>query len=322
MAHKIDSMAYYGEVPWHGLGVHVPERLHAGPMMHAAGLDWEVESRGARGATRDDKGRYSRYEIVRMPRPGKSEGEVLLGLASRHYVPLQNREAFDFFDPVVDQGRAVFETAGSLGQGECIWVLAKLPDVIQVVRDDDCMQYLLLSNRHDGHGSVVVKFTSIRVVCNNTLMLALKDGQNAYRVRHSKIMTVRLSEIGEILGMATRMYAEAGDLFRAMAARTLAKNRLDDFLQAVYPVTAPQKKNGKRPEKWEQIDRLIDSRADLQLPGVRGTLWAAYNAVTAFEDYRQSSKPEEPSARLNRVWFGSSADRKLTAFQAARSLVA
>lgn len=173
MAHNINSMAYYGEKPWHGLGQEVPGRATTAEMIVAAGLDWEVEARGARGATRDKRGRFSRYEIVRKPRPNMEEHEILLGVASRFYVPLQNREAFDFFDPVIGDNKAVFETAGALGQGECIWALAKMRDVIEIVRDDVCMRYLLLSNRHDGNGSVTVKFTSIRVVCQNTLMLAL-----------------------------------------------------------------------------------------------------------------------------------------------------
>jgi phage/plasmid-like protein (TIGR03299 family) len=322
MPHNIDSMAYYGDVPWHKLGTRLPERVGAKDMLVAAGLDWEVQVRGARGAILDRKGKYSRYEIVRIPRPQKQEEEVLLGVVSKHYVPFQNQQAFDFFDSVITQGKAVFETAGSLGQGENIWVLAKLPNVINVVRNDDCMQYLLLSNRHDGQGGVVVKFTSIRVVCQNTLMLSLKDGQNAYRVRHSNIMANRLSEIGEILGFSTRMYAEAGEAFAGMARKALSKNLLDDFLQAVYPKTEPQKKNNKRPDKWLEIDKLLEERDDLILPGVKGTLWAAYNAITCFEDYKQRKQPEDEAGRLNHVWFGAGADTKLNAYQEARKFAA
>lgn len=85
-------------------------------------------------------------------------------------MPLQNREAFDFFDPVIGDNKAVFETAGALGQGECIWALAKMRDEMEIVPGDKCWRYLLLSNRHDGKGSVTVKFTSIRVVCQNTML--------------------------------------------------------------------------------------------------------------------------------------------------------
>ncbi len=320
MAHNIDSMAYYGEVPWHGLGCEIPARAKTAEMVVAAGLDWEVEARGARGAKKDKKGRFLKYEIVRKPRLRTNDHEILLGVASRFYVPLQNREAFDFFDPVVGENKAVFETAGALGHGECVWALARMPEVMEVVRDDVCMRYLLLSNRHDGKGSVTVKFTSVRVVCQNTLMLALKDGQSAYRVRHSKIMAERLAEVGQILGMAREMYDECGKIFKKLAATSLALNKLDKFLQAVYPKTEPQKASGKRPEKWERIDRLLEESDDLKLPGVKHTMWAAYNAVTRYEDYHQTRTPEDPSARLNRVWFGAGADTKLNALNAARQI--
>ena len=320
MTHNINSIAYYGETPWHGLGRSIPDRADAAGMIVAADLDWEVEARGARGAVKDQKGRYSKYEIVRKPRQGRAEEDALLGVVSRFYVPLQNQEAFDFFDPVIGDNKAVFETAGALGVGECVWVMAKMPEVMDIVPGDECRRYLLLSNRHDGRGSVTVKFTSVRVVCQNTLMLAMKDGQNAYRVRHSKVMGDRLAELGEILRMASEMYQECGEVFKKMAATSLAKNKLDEFLEAVYPRTEPQKKSGVRPEKWERIDALIGQSPDLLLPGVEGTMWAAYNAVTHFEDYHETRAPETADARLNRVWFGAGADSKLKALKAARQL--
>jgi hypothetical protein len=152
-------------------------------------------------------------------------------------------------------------------------------------------------------------------------MLAMQDGESVFRVRHSKSMATRLAEIGEILGMARQMYEQCGELFKAMAAKTLARNKLDDFLQAVYPKSEAQKRDGKRPEKWQRIIELLDTRPDLQMTGVRGTLWGAYNAVTRFEDYRQTRTPEPNSGRLNRIWFGSSADTKLRALVAARTVL-
>jgi phage/plasmid-like protein (TIGR03299 family) len=104
------------------------------------------------------------------------DGVVLLGVVSRRYQPLQNAEAFEFFDLIVS---AYFETAGALGEGERIWVMAKMPEAMQIVPGDECLKYLLLSNTHTGEGSVTVKFTSVRVVCQNTLIMAMEDGQKA-----------------------------------------------------------------------------------------------------------------------------------------------
>ena len=127
MPANVQTMAYYGRVPWHGMGIQVPKWTNADKMIQAAGLDWRVEMRPARGARKiNSKGEFSRYEIIRVPRPCKEEEEVLFGVVSRRYQPLQNMEAFSFFDPIVDRKIAYFETAGALGGGERIWVMAKV----------------------------------------------------------------------------------------------------------------------------------------------------------------------------------------------------
>lgn len=324
MPANVQTMAYVGDVPWHGQGKEVPAGVHATEMMQAAGLDWVIEKRPARGAKpirvfRDDRNLYSRYEIVRLPRPKTAEEEVVLGIVTDRYEPLQNQEAFGFFDPIVDRKTACFETAGALGEGERVWVMAKMPDAIQVVRGDECSKYLLLSNTHTGQGAVVVKFTAVRVVCQNTLMLALEDGQQAFRVRHSKVMTDRLAEIAELIAAANVVYAKAAELFRKLAQTQLRQGLLNEYLEAVFPKSEAQKRKGDQPPKWGHVRRLLDELPDLQVDGVRGTMWAAYNAITRFEDYRLV-EGEVGAARLNRVWFGSGADLKLRALQAAGEL--
>src|SRR4051812_9399979 len=117
MPANVQTMAYYGDVPWHGLGTLVPRGVAAEDMIRAAGIDWRVELRPARGAKQiNRRGEYSRYEVVRMPR-STEQAEVLLGVVSRRYQPLQNIDAFGFFDPIVADKKAYFETAGALGEG-------------------------------------------------------------------------------------------------------------------------------------------------------------------------------------------------------------
>jgi phage/plasmid-like protein (TIGR03299 family) len=151
MPANVQTMAYYGDPPWHGLGTTVPMGATAEEMIRAAGMDWSVELSPARGARQiNRKGEYSRYEVVRVPRPKTDEAEVLLGVVSRRYQPLQNIEAFEFFDPIVGEKKAYFETAGVLGEGERVWVMARMPDAMQIVPGDECLKYLLLSNTHTG----------------------------------------------------------------------------------------------------------------------------------------------------------------------------
>ena len=323
MPANVNSMAYVGDVPWHGLGKRVEQIVRSKAMIEAAGLDWMVEKRPARGAQpigrKHGEELYSRYEIIRMPRPNSEEPEVVLGIVTDRYEPLQNYEAFDFFDPIIDRKTAFFETAGALGDGERVWVMAKMPDAIEVVTGDECQKYLLLSNTHNGQGSVIVKFTAIRVVCQNTLMLSLQDGQPAFRVKHSRRMSYRLSEISELIAAANAVYQKAAELFQLLAKTSMGDGRLDRLLNAVYPKSKTQELGSTTPEKWTHIKRLLDERPDLQMVGVKGTLWAAYNAITAFEDYRHVNG-ELSATRLGRVWFGSGAEVKRKALEASAQL--
>lgn len=324
MPANVQTMAYVGEVPWHGLGETVEKVVHAEEMMSAAGLDWEVKKQPARGAKpirklADGRELYSRYEVVRMPKDDSDDDEVVLGIVTDRYEPFQNREAFGFFDPIVDHKTAFFETAGALGEGERVWVMAKMPEPIEVVKGDECHKYLLLSNSHTGQGAVNVKFTAVRVVCQNTLMLALEDGQPAFRVRHSKSMAERLQEVGELVTAAHKAYAEAAELFQRLAKIKLQQQLIDEYLESVLPKSKSQKAKGETPPKWIHVLQLLDEIDDLQIAGVKGTMWALYNAITRFEDYREVDS-ELPDRRLNRVWFGSGADLKLRALQSAAKL--
>ena len=321
MPAKVQTMAYHGEVPWHGLGIEVPEGLTAKEMIWAAGLDWKVELRPARGAQEiNRKGEFSRYEIVRVPRANTKETEVLFGVVGRRYQPLQNLEAFEFFDSIVGDGKAYFETAGALGEGERIWVMAKMPEAMEIVRGDECFNYLLLSNSHSGDGSVIVKFTSVRVVCQNTLMLAMEDGQKAYRVRHSKQMQFKLDELADFLAITQKIFLNARTLFKQLAKIHMNDGRLEHYLEAVFPRSVAQKKTGTKPPRWKFLREVYETAEDLQLAEVRGTLWGAYNAITRFEDYKQPQQEEQPDQRLERTWFGGSADIKLKALTEAAKL--
>jgi phage/plasmid-like protein (TIGR03299 family) len=314
-------MAYVGEVPWHRQGAEVPPDVSAEEMIQAAGLDWTVEKRPARGYPPIKRKRkpdtYAKYELVRMPRENTNEQEIVLGMVSDRYEPLQNVEAFQFFDALVERKVATFETAGALGAGERVWVMAKMPEVIQVVRGDDCAKYLLLSNTHSGQGSVIVKFTAVRVVCQNTLMMSLQDGQRAFRVRHSRRMTDRLDEISHLIGEINAAYARVAEAFQRFA-KVQIKNEsmLDEYLSALFPQSPAQQREGRKPPKLLEVRRRFETQPDLQEPGVRGSLWAAYNAVTGFEDYRRA-RDETAQKRLDRVWFGAGAELKAKAFDEA-----
>jgi len=305
-------------------------------MMKAARLDWTVEKRPARGASvvwarkpallkpgakisEEDEVEYSRYELVR-PTSGEDPTETVFGIVGARYEPLQNRDAFAFFDPIVDQKTAFFETAGALGDGERVWVMARMRGDMEIVPGDHCRRYLLLSNTHDGKGSVMVKFTAVRVVCQNTLNLALKTGEPGYRVRHSKLVKDRLDELAKLIATASDVYSRAAAVFKLMAAGKLTDVELNEYLDTVFPKTARQRERKEMPERWTVIRDLFNSRRNDQPPAVEGTLWSAYNAITYFEDHKQDDQ-ETQSTRLERVWFGGGAEIKTWALVKAYELV-
>lgn len=327
MAHNIDSMAYVGEVPWHRLGAKVPAGINAEEMIRASGLDWTVVKKPVGRAQP-----AQRFVLVRKAR-GPAEVDLELGVVSGRYEPLQNTEAFRFFDPFIQQGVAFFETAGSLGDGGRVWVLARLPGQIEVVPGDEVSRYLLLSNSHDGRGAVTIKFTPIRVVCQNTLILATKEGEKGHLVRHSKkAMPLRLGEVAQMAGLFQSTFDEAAASFRAMARVQMTAQRLEEYLEALFPRTDKQALSGDRPDRWGRVTEVFENPARNGLTGhARHSLWGAYNAVTYVEDYRSTEGKTRPTAdaaaaladaRLNRVWFGTGADLKLKALETGLKLAA
>jgi phage/plasmid-like protein (TIGR03299 family) len=314
-------MAYVGVTPWHSLGRQVPPHVTAEDMITAAGLNWNVEKVPAPGARMIDEERklYERYLVMRE-RLDDEEGPVALGMVRSGFVPLQNEDAFGFFEPFVQNGWASFHTAGMLGHGETVWVLAKLAEQIVIGDDDAIDRFLLLSNRHDGSGAVTIRFTPIRVVCQNTLNLAMDGGKSVLKVRHSKNIAENIAkaEAEQMRRIIDRVFANAATLFGQMAARTLSARDTDEFLAVIFPKTTKQRENGKEPERWTRIkDILADPK--ITPSKARHTLWDLYNAIVYDEDFRGARETED--SRLERVWFGDGHDLKVNALKAARSFL-
>lgn len=176
MAHELattngrTAMMYAGEIPWHGLGTRLNEPATACEAIEAAGLNYQADLKDIQ--TTDGIPIPQRKAVIR------SDSRDVLGVVGTSYVPVQNHQAFGFLDAVVADGSLRYHTAGALGKGERVWMLAKLPDEIRVKNSDDITEkYLLLSNSHDGSSSLRVHFTPIRVVCANTLAIAARNGR-------------------------------------------------------------------------------------------------------------------------------------------------
>ena len=308
------SMFYINEVPWHGLGVKLNQPATAQEAIQAAGLDWRVKKlplfAGSKRIPVLDK-----FAIIRKTVDLVQKTDPVLGVVGKEYTPLQNSQAFSFFDPIVGQDAAIYHTAGVLGQGERVWILAKLPGHIRVVGDDITEKYLLLSNSHDGKSSVQIKFTPVRVVCQNTLTLALNDGA-AYRVTHHADIHQKLKQAHEMLGIINSKFDGLEQSFQAMSRVKMNSNLIAEYLATVYPDSNEPEKQVlvERDRSWSEY--FFDQGRGNRMPGVAGSLWAAFNGVTEWQDHRKSRQNE--NQRLSSSWFGETARIKSRAFGVAQ----
>lgn len=323
MAHDLlhERMAFVGEVPWHGLGKQVPPEVSSAEMIKAAGLDWRVAKRPAPGARLVDKRKekYDRYAIWRDP-TGEEKGAALLGLVGASYTPVQNEAAFEFFEPFIDLRLARFETAGALGNGERIWVLAKLKGIIVVGADDVVDKYLLLSNSHDGKGAITIRFTPIRVVCRNTLTMALKDGNSAIKVSHRPNVEKRLlaEEAKTLHKLIDVEFDRAQAIFHQLAQKRISEQIIQLYFGKLHPRESGSSTGKAEPERWQRIRTVLED-GRITPSATRGTMWALYNAAVREEDYRVT-REGDADRRLERVWFGAGASLKLRALEIATEL--
>jgi phage/plasmid-like protein (TIGR03299 family) len=308
------SMMYVGTKPWHGLGVELGAPATAAEAIQAAGLDYDVEL--APLCTRDGIPVPLRKAVVRC------DTQEALGVVGNNYVPIQNRDCFNFLDAVVADGGLRYHTAGALKRGERIWLLAKLPDHIQVRGTDDIVdRYLLLSNAHDGSASLRCFFTPVRVVCANTLTLAHNRGRGeGIAICHVGDLAGKVRQAQEVLGLARKFYDNLEDQINALANHYPTSAQLTRYFESLYPDPV-EGSNSRARNAREELFRLFERGLGNDVPGVRHTTWAAYNALTEFVDHHRSARgsdPEERSSnRLASIWFGSGAHLKARAFDHA-----
>jgi phage/plasmid-like protein (TIGR03299 family) len=307
-------MMYTGEVPWHRLGTRLDEPATASEAIEAAGLDFEVEL--TRLVTINDIPVPDKLAVVR------EDSHTILGVVGNTYRPVQNRECFGFLDAIVEDGGLRYHTAGALGKGERIWMLAKLPDDIRVKNSDDITEkYLLLSNSHDGSSSLRVYFTPIRVVCANTLAIATRNGRGqGVSIVHKGNLTSKVRQAQEVLGLAKRFYDDAEEQINRLARHYPSLRQLEEYFRQVYP-DAPDGESTRTKNVRQEMLRLFEQGIGHDMPDIRHTTWTALNAVTEYVDHYRSTRGktsiDRASNRLESAWFGSGARIKERAWELA-----
>ena len=312
------SCFFVGEPAWHRLGTVFPEGtvLDIPTAIKAAGLDWSVRLQPL----------HMKYDGQEMPVRGyatvRDTDRAVLGVVGHTYRPLQNIDAFRWFQPFLDSGDAAIEAAGSLRGGKRVWVLARLNrDPIEVVKGDEIRKYVLLSNGHDGLMAIRAGFTGVRTVCANTLAEAhASDASRLLRIRHTANAVKTLEEVREIMNLADREFTATAEQYKALARKGVSVEDLKNYVRKVFQ---PKVTLNEIPEE-EQSERLLGKIIPLfeqgrgnDMPGVRGTLWGAYNAVNEYLGYERGNDAN----RLDSMWFGDSARLNQKAFQTALRMV-
>ncbi|HEX7574623.1 MAG TPA: DUF932 domain-containing protein [Bacteroidota bacterium] len=300
-----------GRAPWHDMGTELSYPATAREAIEFAGLNYTVVKKPLK-------------EVVDLNHPGdvpdrwatvRTDTGAVLGIVGDSYEPVQNRDAFKFFDNLVDTDEAIYETAGSLGRGERIWILAKLPGYIKVNRKDIVGKYLLLSNSHDGSSLVRVKLTPIRVVCNNTLTSALQ-GAGEIQICHTANAAEDLKQAVSLLGLTNSLFEQLGVIFNRMALTKISDKQLQDYVKTLVPDEDEGDDYKKNQEIRDTFLKLHESGQGADLS--RGTLWGAFNCVTEYTDHGTEG---HPGTRLESMWFGRGEQLKLKAFQLAERMM-
>lgn len=309
MAHMVETMAYAGELPWHGLGVQVPSDLSPSQMLEKAGLDWTVQKIPAFADINGSKVNVGRSALVR------SSDNSVLDVVSNDWNPVQNQEAFEFFNEYCQAGDMEMHTAGSLREGQIVWALAKVKDSFELFKGDQVDSYLLFTNPHKFGQSIDVRFTPIRVVCNNTLTLSLaqKEAQSV-KVTHRTVFDA--NNVKETLGIATGKLQKYKEMAEFLGSKRYTNEKLKEYFGKVFPVLAYNKEKGpQRKEISKSATRALEI-VNTQ-PGAKfaeGSWWQAFNAVTYMTDHEIGRTAD---SRLTSAWFGPNKNLKVKALETA-----
>lgn len=311
------NMAYVGETPWHKQGTYLGEKeAMAEDMLIAAGMDWRVvENTVFHGSDSSEVEEIEGYKAI-----VRSDTKDVLSIVKNRYTPLQNSEAFGVLDLFLSETKAVWHTAGVLGKGERIWVLAKLPGNIQVTKDDIIDKYFLLASSHDGSSSIQLRFTPIRVVCQNTLQMALiGEGSSIMKVKHTKNQGVKIKEALKILGLVEQVSKEFETTAKEMYEFKMSDTDIDNYLAEILNIGQDCKEKVKlyNDKSFTRFRSLVENGIGTDIKDVKGSLWGVYNAVTEGVDHTDRKVKDN----LKYIWFGAGNNIKNTAWNSAKKLL-
>jgi len=311
MAHEVETMAYAGELPWHGLGTEVSNDLTPAQMMQKAGVDWKVQELESFVEFNGERMSTGQKSLVR-----ETDGKILTNVGENWH-PVQNEQAFDFFNDYVMAGDMEMHTAGSLRGGQYVWALAKVKESFDLFDGDQVDSYMLFSNPHVYGKTIDVRFTPIRVVCNNTLTFALgSQAARAVKVGHRTAFDAE--SVKTTLGIASEKFAKYKEMAQFLGEKRYSIDGLIQYYNEVFPNTSRTNINNNV-KSLEDLSRnallchdVLESQPGAEF--AEGTWWQAFNSVTYVTDHVQGRNADN---RLHSQWFGQNQLRKIKAAEKA-----
>ena len=317
MAHELEiqkngeaNMAFVGETPWHGLGKRVPNDVSPQQMLKAANLDWSVSKKQLFFNSEGGPVPTTAQALVR------STDNKVLTVVSDNWNPVQNLEAFEFFNDFVHAGDMEMHTAGSLKGGKMVWAMAQIKDSFTLFGGDKVEGYLLFSNPHEFGRSIDVRFTPVRVVCNNTLTLALgSTAKHAVKINHRAVFNGDL--VKETLGIAKDQLSHYKEQAQFLGQKKYNKETIVEYFNRVFP--SMSKDEIKRANTAFPISRQAEEAMAVvhTQPGANfaeGSWWQAFNAVTYMTDHKMGRSRD---SRLTSAWYGLNRVKKERALDLA-----
>ena len=290
MPANVETMMYVREKPWHGLGTCVEKAPTSREALELAGLDWEIEGKPV-------------YDGNGLVIPGyvantRSTDARVMGIVSNKYSVVQNREAFDFTDALIGEG-VTYETAGSLRGGKQIWLLGKMPDA--KILGEAFEPYICFTNTHDGSGAVRACMTPIRVVCNNTLNMALSEAKRAWSTPHRGNVQAKLEEARQTLQLAERYLVSLDEEADRLANAKMSDDEIKAALDKLFELPKDATERMKRTAEAAK-DEIIVCAFRPDLAQFLNTKWGFVNAVS---DYVGHSEPARRTKNFEENRWGN-----------------
>lgn len=295
MSANVETMFYVRNVPWHGLGTRVMEAPASSEALKLAGLDWKV----LQEPVYTENG-----ELIRGYKANvRDTDRKVLGVVTDRYKVVQNQDAFAFTDALLGQG-VRYETAGSLMGGKKVWLLAHMPREY-IISGERISPYLVFSNTHDGSGAVKVAVTPIRVVCSNTLNLALASAKRSWSMVHTGDMKSKLEEAKKTLFLADAYMESLGKEFEVLQRQEMTEKKVREYISQLLPAdenaTDQQKKNMERLRE-DLTARYFDA------PDLKGLGNNAYRFINAVSDFATHAEPLRKTANYKESLFARTID--------------